>query len=229
MKVARLAEGLWRWTATHPEWTPASASPAGWDQQVGCVFLETSRGIVLVDPLVPAASTESVRFWMALEQDVARAKGVVHVLVTTAWHGRSADAIRERLGASVHAHVDALPDILATVTLPFRGLDARLPCGIRAWRLEPCAGGEVLYELPRAAGLCFGDALSGIGEGRARICPTSWAPEKDRTTFQARLRGALRPHLERRFRRLLVSHGEPVLERGRAALAEALEAAPQVV
>jgi hypothetical protein len=40
MDVLEIAPGLWRWTAPHPDWTPAKDKPGGWGQMVGCVFYD---------------------------------------------------------------------------------------------------------------------------------------------------------------------------------------------
>ena len=50
MTVERLGDGLWRWTAPHPEWREGG----GWDPDVGSVYCETPEAVVLIDPLVPA-------------------------------------------------------------------------------------------------------------------------------------------------------------------------------
>ena len=73
MEVMQLGEGFWRWTAPHPEWTPAKERPGGWGQMVGCLYLETSDGIVLIDPLAPPdESDDGRRFWEVLDREVAR-------------------------------------------------------------------------------------------------------------------------------------------------------------
>jgi hypothetical protein len=82
--VLEIAPGLWRWTAFHEEW----------NEDVGCVYVETEDGVVLIDPLVP--SDETAKFWKALDRDIKRAKAPVHVLVTVFWHTRSAAACGTR-------------------------------------------------------------------------------------------------------------------------------------
>jgi hypothetical protein len=42
MQVARIAEGLWRWSAYYEEWR----------EDVGCVYYEAPDAVVLIDPLV---------------------------------------------------------------------------------------------------------------------------------------------------------------------------------
>ncbi len=72
MEVTRLADGLWRWTALHPDWKPGDGGPDGWEQEVSCVYLEAPDHVVLVDPLVPG--DERDRFFEALDRDVERAR-----------------------------------------------------------------------------------------------------------------------------------------------------------
>jgi hypothetical protein len=58
--------------------------------------------------------------------------------------------------------------------------------------------------------------------GPLRICPDSWIGKPGR----AGVRAALSPLLDLPIELVLVSRGEPVLARGRAALASALAQAP---
>jgi glyoxylase-like metal-dependent hydrolase (beta-lactamase superfamily II) len=208
VEVTRIAEGLWRWTAVRPEWP----------DEVGCVYCETGDGSVLVDPLVPADETD--RFWHALDRDVRRANGVVHVLVTVFWHVRSTAAVVERYGARVWAPRSGKPAIerrAGVVTDPY-GPDDALPGGIRAFRTARAA--EVVYWLPEHRTLVPGDVLI-ADESGLRLCPESWLPEK-RTLDD--VRESLRPLLDLPVERILVSHGEPVLGGGHAALARVLGA-----
>jgi len=102
------------------------------------------------------------------------------------------------------------------VTDAFRPDDA-LPGGIEAFRTGRAA--EVVYWIPAHRALVAGDALLGDGEGGVRLCPRSWLPQG---TTHATLAETLRPVLELPVERVLVSHGEPVLENGRRAIAAAL-------
>jgi len=226
MNATQLADGLWRWTAAHPHWTAAQETPEGWSRIVACTYFEPpDGGVVLIDPLVPA--DEAPAFWKALDADVERRGGRVAVVLSNAWHGRSAREMRARYCATVHAHEVAATDVRADITLPFAGDIAELPGGLRAHRIGSCDGGECIIELPAGAGLVFGDAVLGIGGGKVRTLPSSWTPEAGRKTVQARLREELRPLLDAKFERLLVSHGEPVLEGARAAFEDALVQPPK--
>jgi glyoxylase-like metal-dependent hydrolase (beta-lactamase superfamily II) len=193
VRVQEVAEGLWRWTGLHPDWTEEQGGPEGWEQEVGCVYYEAPEAVVLVDPLAPPEEEE--RFSRALDRDVERAGKPVRVLLTVHWHERSAHAIAERYGGEVGG---ALPD----------GVEAR----------DAVTFKETILWIPEHGALVFGDVVLGADGGGVRLCPENWlegAPS-------AELKEALRPLLDLPVKRLLVSHGEPVLAGGRAALAQAL-------
>jgi glyoxylase-like metal-dependent hydrolase (beta-lactamase superfamily II) len=207
--VTQIAPGLWRWTAYHDEWK----------EDVGSVYCETEDGVVLVDPLVPSTPEDAERFWRALDRDVARSGGDVHVLITVFWHTRSAAAMVERYGARVWAPTrgkQAIARRAGVVTDAFRPEDP-LPGGLQAFRTARAA--EVVFWIPTHQALVPGDAFLG-GEGDdVRLCPISWLPEG---TSRAELAESLHPLLDLPVERILVSHGEPVLENAHAALVAAL-------
>jgi glyoxylase-like metal-dependent hydrolase (beta-lactamase superfamily II) len=208
MDVQRIAPGLWRWTAYHEEWK----------QSVGSTYCETEDEAVLVDPLVPAAA-DARRFWEALDRDVEKANGVAHVLVTVFWHTRSADEMVSRYDARVWAPTSgraAIERRAGVVTDVFRPGEA-LPGGIEAF--GTARRNEVVFWLPAHRTLIPGDVLLGDGAGGIRMCPESWLPK---STRHPELAESLAPLLALPVERILVSHGEPVLENGRDALAAAL-------
>ncbi|MGH3103970.1 MAG: hypothetical protein ACRDN6_07745 [Gaiellaceae bacterium] len=221
MDGEELRPGLWRWTAPHPEWTPEEGGPTGWDEEVGCVLCIAQDAIVLIDPLVP--SGEPDRFWAALDRDVEQWARPVHVLLTVSWHERSAQAMVDRYGGRLWAHervLQAEGSFGARVTDPFRD-GAALPGGVEAF--DASRSDEVVYWLPEHGALVPGDVLLGGGGGDLRLCPESWLPAG---VGYPQLQAALRPLLDRPIELVLVSHGEPVLEGGRDALARALDQAP---
>ena len=203
MRVVELAPGLWRWTGWHDEW----------GQDVGCVYYERDGEVCVIDPLVPPEDSE--RFWAALDHDVGPVGGSVHVLITVFWHARSARDVVSRYGARLWAPSRAKAAVerrAGPVTDPFR-VGASLPAGIVA--LASGRGTEVVYWLPRERVLVTGDVILGDAGGGIRFCPESWLPAG---TGHRELRRALRPLLDLGVERIVVSHGEPVLERGGAAL-----------
>jgi glyoxylase-like metal-dependent hydrolase (beta-lactamase superfamily II) len=208
MEVASITPRLWRWTGYHEEWK----------EDVGCIYYETKDGIVLIDPLIPPE--ESDRFLSTLDREVVGKP--VHVLVTVFWHTRSAAALVQRYGARVWAPKAgraAVARRAGDVTDPFSP-DDRLPGGLEAYRTARAA--EVVYWLPEELALVPGDVLLGDGTGGARMCPESWLPA---SKTHRDLAASLRPLLDLPIERILVSHGEPVLEDGQTKLAAALSGA----
>jgi glyoxylase-like metal-dependent hydrolase (beta-lactamase superfamily II) len=206
--VQELAGGLWRWTGFHSEWK----------QVVGSVYFEAPDAIVLIDPLVPPEDQE--KFWKALDRDVKRVGKPVHVLITVFWHTRDTREVAARYGASVWAPSRGRPAIerrAGSVTEVFRPGDA-LPGGVVP--LATARAAEVVFWIPEHRTVVPGDVILGAEGGGLRLCPPSWLPEG---VGHAKLRESLKPLLDLPAERVLVSHGEPVLKRGRAALKRMLE------
>ena len=211
MEVTRIADGLWRWSTYYGEWR----------DEVGSVYVETDGAVVLIDPLVPEEADEAERFWRALDRDVERVGAPVHVLVTVFWHVRSAAAVVRRYRGRLHAASRARAPIERRAGLRsvvFRPGDP-LPGAVEA--LPSGRATEVVFWLPAHRALVPGDVLLGDAGGGVRLCPESWLPSG---VGHAALRRALAPLLDLPVERVLVSHGAPVLERGRAALSQALAA-----
>jgi hypothetical protein len=102
--VQELREGLWWWTAPHPEWTPESGGPDGWQRDVSSYAFDCGDMFVLVDPQSPPSIVD--------ELAQGRRVGVV---LTCAWHRRSTDEVVQRLGAHVYEPPGELPDCVEVV------------------------------------------------------------------------------------------------------------------
>jgi hypothetical protein len=199
MDVQELRSGLWRWTASHPEWDHAEH----WGPDVGSVYAEVSDAVVLIDPLVP--DDEEEKFWSALDRDVERAARPVHVLLTVHWHERSVAAVLERYHA--------------TLWRPEEKGD--LPAGVHAEVIKGSDWVEAMFFLEPHRALVVGDLL--VGKDGGIELPVGWFPKAE----QEWARDELKPMLRERLGALpvelvLVSHGEPVLGGGADALNRAL-------
>ena len=190
--------GLWRWSAPHPEWRPDPPpdSPADWPRTVGSVLCDAADATVLIDPLLPRGDQG---FLGVLDEHVRSRDRRVAVLTTIGFHRRSRDQLAERYAATTSRARENLP--AGVESLPIRG------------------AGETIFWLPEHRALVPGDRIIGAQSGRLRLCPESWLGYLSSGITLAALANALRPLLES----VLVSHGEPVLSGGRAALAEALD------
>jgi len=141
----------------------------------------------------PLVPPERDRFFEALDRDVERRGLPLAVLLTVPWHERSAAELVERYAAGNEA-----------------------PAGVEPFAVPELD--ETLWWLPAHAALVAGDALVGSA-GTIEVCPDSWLD--DRSSHDS-IRAVLAPLLELPLERILPSHGEPVLEGGRDALAQAL-------
>ena len=199
-----LQPGLWTWTAPHPDWTPDQGGPDGWDRDVRSYAYDAGMSLVLVDPLSPPPAVSE----LAADRPVA-------VVLTCAWHQRSATDCVARYGAQVYA-----PD----------GFDERLEAPATAYAPGEQLPGDVVARpasYPQEAvlwiaahgALVFGDALLGDGRGGVKI-QESWLPEG---TTRDEYREPLRALLELPVELVLPTHGDPVATGARDALARALD------
>ncbi len=199
MEVQELRPGLWRWTASHPEWDHAE----NWGPEVGSVYAELSDAVVLVDPLVPTDDEE--RFWSALDRDIERLSRPVHVLLTVHWHERSVAAVLERYKA--------------TLWRPEEKGD--LPAGVQAEIVKGSDWVEALFFIEPQRALVVGDLL--VGKDGGVEFPVGWFPKAEQEWAEKRLKPTLRERLSALpVELVLVSHGDPVLQDGKAALERAL-------
>ena len=216
MRVDEIAPGLWRWTGDHPEWTPEE----DWPREVGSVYYEEDGQVVLIDPLVPPDEAE--RFWAALDRDVERAGGPVHVLLTIFWHARSAREIADRYAGSriwVHEPARELVAERGGSTDVFRAGET-LPGGVVA--VDAHRAFEVLFWIPAHRTLVAGDVLLGTTDGGLRLAE-EWIAGRDPNEVRAALQADLG---DLPVERVLVAHWEPVLTDARAALERALHSPP---
>jgi hypothetical protein len=200
-KPTELAAGLYRWVVPHPDWRsdaePGEASD--WPQLVGCVLYQGPEASTLIDPLLPVRGRDSFLGW--LDDRVAGRR--VSILTTIRWHRRDRKELAERYCDHSGRAWNAVPS--GVVPKPLRG------------------GGETVLWLPDVATLVFGDSLVGLHDGTVEVCPESWL--KDEQVDRAGLAGLMRALIELPVQRLLVSHGRPVLQDGRAELARAIRRA----
>jgi hypothetical protein len=199
MDVLKLRSGLWRWTASHPEWDHAEQ----WGPQVASVYAELADAVVVIDPLVP--EDDEARFWAALDSDVTGAGRPLHVLLTVHWHERSVAAVLDRYHAELWRPEEEGP----------------LPDGVRAVVVKGSDWVEALFYLEPYRALVAGDLL--IGSNGGVELPVEWFPKDEREWASETLKPELRERLGALpVELVLVSHGDPVLEGGAAALARAL-------
>jgi hypothetical protein len=193
-----IVPGLLRWTAPHPDWNPQAVpgSAEDWDQSVGSVLYEIPDAVALIDPLLPSEGRAEFLRWL----DGRIAGRPVSILTTIRWHRRDREELAERYRSITSRAWNAVPP--GITPRPLRG------------------AGETMFWLPAVATLVPGDRLIGAQDGRLRLCPESWLD--DVHVNRSGLAELLRALVDLPVERVLVSHGQPVLRGGRAALVRAI-------
>jgi hypothetical protein len=198
--MRELADGLWHWTARHPEWHPRTEFGA----EVGSYLAHEGGRTILIDPL------------LGDEELGPLIDGDVVVAITLTYHVRDAAEVVRRYGGVVSGHADVqkrLPD-----DIPFDP-DA----GLRWHTLTGTK--ETPLELPGQRALAFGDRIVGV-EGGLRFWMQREPTDERRAWFRRVAVPRLSPLLEIDFDRALVTHGDPVIEDARDALENALAGEP---
>jgi len=210
--LAEIAPGVWRWTARHPDWHPATA----FGREVASFALRLGEDTVVIDPLLGDGED-------ALLDDVVA--GQVTVLVTIPYHVRSAAAVAARHGGEVLGHADVGRRLPSATRFRAVAAGDDLPHGIEAFAIGSPPRKELPFWIPGASALAFGDAVVGV-DGRLRVWVQRPVTEKREAWYRRRLVPTLEPLLGAGAERVLVTHGEPVLSGGTAALRAALAAPP---
>ena len=200
----QLSDRLTYWTAPHPHWRP---NPE-WPEQVGCVLYGAPDAVVLIDPLIRDDLDGSAWDW--LDRAISAADLPVAVLLTAPWHERSTRDVVDRYAGVVwidrgaRGGVSDLPQLRA------------LPPGISLFRPRGVDEGQVAFFIAPERTLVVADLFLGTGDG-LQVCPSPTT--RDMNEFARSLRELQRLQPER----VLVSHGQPIVQAGGAAIAEALD------
>ena len=215
--MQKLTEGLWRWTARHPEWHPGE-----FGAEVASFAAKAGDGtLLLIDPLLPERDPEAV-----LDVLDEHAGDGVAILVSIPYHVRSSEQLRERYGATIHGHRAAAKRLTSTSGFHEVEPGTALPGGVTAHAIGgPRQRYEMPLHLPSHGALVFGDAVV-EHEGTLKVWAHSKIDDKVRRFYAERFNPTLEPLLDLDFDRVLVTHGQPVMAEGRQRLREALAADP---
>ncbi len=151
------------------------------------------------------------------------------ILITIPYHVRSSEEIRHRFRGQVETTIWGHPACRKRLSeeAGFRAFEPgdELPAGASAQRIGKPRRYETPLHLPSHRALVFGDAVAEV-DGDLRVWSGERVDADVRRFYRERFNPTLEPLLELDFDRVLVTHGEPVLERGRKQLEQALHAEP---
>ena len=188
-----MAAGLWLWRQRHSQWREGD----DWEPKVSSFAVESRGQTVLLDPLAPPPSAGEL--WTRLDAGPPTA-----IVVLKPDHVRDVDLFVRWYGAPAHGPwLFWRDDLPRTELTPVRPGD-ELPGGLRAL-YDGRGSMETPVYLPEQRALVFADGMTAPG-GTLRVW---WTP-----ALEERALPALRAMLDLPFELVLVSHGEPVHDRG---------------
>ena len=173
---------------------------------VSSYYLTEER--VLVDPLLPPPGLEWFRDQGSEPQ---------HILLTNRHHDRDSWRLREAFGCEVHCVANGCYELegRGPVT-PFEFGD-ELPGGVIAHEVGAICPDETALHIPAHRALaCADGVVRWPGTEGLTFVPDSLMDEPEQT--KDGLRAAYRRLLELDFDHLLLAHGAPVAQHGKAAL-----------
>jgi glyoxylase-like metal-dependent hydrolase (beta-lactamase superfamily II) len=193
--MLEISPGVWHWTALHP----------GIGAEVSSYFLSEER--VLIDPLIPAEGLS----WFA----EARPE---HALLTSRHHDRQAWQFRAEFGCRIHCGADARAELRGRGPVEVFAFGDRLPGDVTAMEVGAIFPEETAFHIPRHRALACGDGVIRAGARPGlRFVPDQYMEDPAET--KTALRRAYRALLELDFDTLLLAHGDPMIDAGKAALA----------
>jgi len=217
--MEKLTDGLWRWTARHPEWHPGE-----FGAEVACFAAQAGDTTLLIDPLLPQTDTDTV-----LDAIDGALRDRLAILITIPYHVRSSEELwkryRKEAETTIHGHpacAKRLKDKSA-----FRAIDTddELPGGVTAHPIGKPRRYETPLHLPSHGALVFGDAVA-EWKGKLVVWAADKVDAKVERFYRERFNPTLEPLLDLDFDAVLSTHGEPVLHGGKQALRKALKAKP---
>jgi hypothetical protein len=209
--MERLADGIHRWSARHPQWHPGK-----WGAEVACFALADGRRTYLIDPLVTDAAG-----WAELDSVVS---GDVTILITIPEHVRSAAAAASRYRAEIWGNTASAKRLADNA--PFRELrPGSEPAGVRAFPIGRPRRQEMPLLIESHGAVAFGDAVVGVPGRDGPLRVWMWTDFTE-GWYRDRFVPTLQPLADAAPNHVLVTHGPPVIGGGAKELRRALTRKP---
>lgn len=195
MAMQEIVDGVYQWTAKHPK--------LGFE--VGCHFVEGSR--TAIDPLLPEEGIE----WFD-EHPPQR------IVLSTRHHLRDGPELAERFGCPILCHESGLYEFEDGPAVEGFAFGDRLADDVVALEMDSISPDDTVLLIESGGGaLLFADSV--IRYGSLGFVPDNFIGD-DPVGVKAKVREGCSALLDRDFKHLLFSHGEPLLDDGREALRE---------
>ena len=219
--MEKLDDGLWRWTARHPEWHPGD-----FGAEVACFAAQAGDTTLLIDPLLPDGEADAGPVLDAIGEAL---RDRLAILITIPYHVRSSEELwrryRNDAETTIHGHPACAKRLDDDSAFHEIDTDQELPGGVTAHSIGKPRRYETPLHLPSHSALVFGDAVAET-EGRLVMWSAEKVDAKVATFYRERFAPSARPLLELGAENVLVTHGAPIMGGGTEALRKALKAKP---
>ena len=193
--MEEIAPGLWHWKALRQSI----------GSEVSSYYLLGER--VLIDPMIP---TEGLGWF----DEHGRPE---HLLMTNRHHDRDAWKLQDAFGCIVHCIRDGLHEVVGRGTVESFEFGDVLPGGVGAYEVDAICPDECALHVPGHRALaCADGVVCWPTDGPLSFVPDELMDEPERT--KAGLRDAYRRLLDLDFDRLLLAHGDPMIDGAKDAL-----------
>jgi hypothetical protein len=194
--VEEIAPGLWHWTARHPHI----------GSTVSSYYLENE--CVLLDPMFPPDGPD----WFSARESVPR-----HIVLSNRHHDRDSWRLRETFGCEVHCIANGLHELDGRGDVTAFQFGDELPGGIVVHEVGAICPDETALHIPAHRALaCADGVVHWPGIDGLTFVP-DWLMDEPEQTKEG-LRAAYRGLLELDFDRLLLAHGDPLVDGAKSAL-----------
>ena len=193
--MREIAPGLWHWTAPHDRI----------GVEVSSYYLLPER--VVLDPMLPPGGID----WFKAHQPPE------HVLLTNRHHDRHAWELQGRFGCVVHCPANGMYEIEGRGPAEPFDFGDELPGGVIAHEVDAICPDESALHIPSHQALAVADGLVHYGD-RLGFVPDHLMDDPERT--KQGLRAAYQQLLDLDFDKLLLAHGQPMVDGTKQALSE---------
>jgi glyoxylase-like metal-dependent hydrolase (beta-lactamase superfamily II) len=211
-EMREIAPGIWCWQRR-----PRGLRPGEFGARTS--YALTAGGeTLLVDPLVTGEDDPALGVLDGL------ARGRVRILISKPYHTRSAEPLWRRYRRA-QARIYGHPEVATRLgdVSGFQAVTGGDVGGVA--RFHPIGNpprSEQPIEVPAHRALVFGDAVVETGRGELRVWEDPLDSERRRRWWRERYLPTLEPLAALEPEHVLVTHGQPVLGEGAAALRRAL-------
>jgi hypothetical protein len=201
--VEEIAPGLWHWTARHPHTGTTVSS----------YYLEDEG--VLIDPMVPPDGPD----WFAERRTPPR-----HIVLSNRHHDRDSWRLRDDFHCEVHCVANGVHELEGRGPVSSFQFGEELPGGIIVHEVDAICPDETALYIPAHGALaCADGVVRWPGVDGLTFVP-DWLMDEPAETKEG-LRRAYGELLDLDFNRLLLAHGDPVVDGAKEALRSFVDSA----